>query len=204
MHPPTVGDLRMLGLLGGRDPAGRKALQRRASVPPGAPAPRGVDLLVGRVQPLVAQPHAHDQPDPRRRLRGQEPLCDRRLSPPWLLLVSRLRVPFDAKNLPIPLGLLAQRWWARPSRFHPSASGPGQVAVTTLTLRWPVPVAPQRRSQSARYISVPRAAAMSPRSTMSVAGQPKLCSTSPTCALAPGSLPTTSTVCPPGTRPGPT
>ena len=64
--------------------------------------------------------------------------------------------------------------------------------------------APKRRSQSNRYISVPRAAVMSPRSTIRCAGQPKLSSSVPTCALAPASLPQMKTSWSPGTRAGST
>src|SRR5438309_2673356 len=70
-------------------------------------------------------------------------------------------------------------------------------------LKLGVPSAPIIRSQSGRYISVPRAPAMSPMSKTSSTGQPKLPSSSLTSALAAPSLPHTK-ITEPGTCEGST
>src|SRR5437870_5652548 len=71
-------------------------------------------------------------------------------------------------------------------------------------LKCPVPSAPYIRSQSGKYISVPRAADMSPRSTIASAGQPNDSSSERTSLFAESSLPHTNTLCEPGTLAGST
>ncbi len=79
-----------------------------------------------------------------------------------------------------------------------------QGATTSLTLRNAVPVAPRSRTHSGRYISMARAAVMSPRSTTLVQPSQLSSTFSRTQALASASLPAMNTSVSSPSRPGST
>src|SRR5436190_10887322 len=88
-------------------------------------------------------------------------------------------------------------------RDHQRVEQDGHGA-TTFTVEYAVPVAPKRRSQNGRYISIPRAASIPPRSRMSPEGQPKSSRRPLTTSFASSSSPATKIVCDPGTIDGST